>query len=336
MRWCSCRLRAAEPVDAKAVGLGERLWQSWKGPRGWGAVTALAISAMVLSGCRGRGGSASDGVPVLGRITVRPTPAAMIRGTSVVLDDSRIAGTANDVLASSGIFAKDAGGDKKRSRADVAITLEILADSASPDAEVGIKVRLKIEPHPSTAVTVRYAEDTAALGQAPLGKTAAAELMAAFQRLAVRTTEDLLRAYVARQRLWSANEPAIAQALMSADGDLRLEAVRIVGARKLTAQLPTVIRLLSDGDEATRDAALGAVVALGDRSAIKALADSRQMRDSYEMSKVVDGVASLGGQEARDYLSFVADTHDDPDIRKMAQAALMRLKMREAKSAPTR
>lgn len=260
----------------------------------------------------------------------------MIRGTSVVLDDSRIAGTANDVLASSGIFAKDAGGDKKRSRADVAITLEILADSASPDAEVGIKVRLKIEPHPSTAVTVRYAEDTAALGQAPLGKTAAAELMAAFQRLAVRTTEDLLRAYVARQRLWSANEPAIAQALMSADGDLRLEAVRIVGARKLTAQLPTVIRLLSDGDEATRDAALGAVVALGDRSAIKALADSRQMRDSYEMSKVVDGVASLGGQEARDYLSFVADTHDDPDIRKMAQAALMRLKMREAKSAPTR
>jgi HEAT repeat protein len=160
--------------------------------------------------------------------------------------------------------------------------------------------------------------------------------VAAFQRLAARTTEDLLRTYVARQTLWSAGEAAIAQALLSGDGDLRLEAVRIVGARKLKAQLPTVIRLLSDSDEATRDAALGAVVALGERSAIKALADSRQMRDSYEMSKVVDAVASLGGQEAKDYLSFVAETHDDPDIRKMAEAALARLKAREAKSAPTR
>jgi hypothetical protein len=85
-----------------------------------------------------------------------------------------------------------------------------------------------------------------------------------------------------------------------------------------------------------RDAALGAVVAMGDRSAIKALADSRQMRDSYEMGKVVDAVASLGGQEAKDYLSFVAETHDDPDIRKMANAALLRLKMHEANHVPTR
>jgi HEAT repeat protein len=260
----------------------------------------------------------------------------MVRGTSVVLDDGAIARKARDVLAGSGIFFAAEGNDQKPSRADVAITSEILVDDASRDADVGIKVRLKIEPHPSTTVTVRYAEDTTALGQAPLGETAVAELVPAFQRLAERTTEDLLRAYVARQKLWFAAEPALAQALLSGDADLRVEALRIVGARKLKTQLTAVIRLLSDSDEATRDAALGAVVAMGERSAIKALADSRQMRDSYEMSKVVDAVASLGGQEAREYLSFVAETHDDPDIRKMAEAALARLKTREAKSAPTK
>lgn len=254
----------------------------------------------------------------------------------MTIDDGRIASKAKNVLASSGIFCKDDDSDRKRSRADVVLTLEILADNASDDADVGVKVRLKIEPHPSTAATVRYVEDTAALGQAPLGETATAELVAAFQRLAERTTDDLLGAYVRRQKLWSADGPAIAKALLSDDGDLRLEAVRIVGARRLKSELPAVIRLLSDNDEGIRDAALGAVVAMGDRSAIKALADSRQMRDSYEMSKVVDAVAALGGKEAKDYLSFVAETHDDPDIRKMADAALSRLEAREVKSAPTR
>lgn len=310
--------------------------QSGQGVGGWGAVTALLIAAAISSGCRQRGGPASDDRPVLGKVTVKRSSAAMVRGTSVVLDDGAIARKARDVLAGSGIFFAAEGNDQKPSRADVAITSEILVDDASRDADVGIKVRLKIEPHPSTTVTVRYAEDTTALGQAPLGETAVAELVPAFQRLAERTTEDLLRAYVARQKLWFAAEPALAQALLSGDADLRVEALRIVGARKLKTQLTAVIRLLSDSDEATRDAALGAVVAMGERSAIKALADSRQMRDSYEMSKVVDAVASLGGQEAREYLSFVAETHDDPDIRKMAEAALARLKTREAKSAPTK
>ncbi len=237
---------------------------------------------------------------------------------------------------SSELFSKDEPSDKKRGQVDVAIALEIVVDDAVEAAEVGIKARLKISPRPSIAAMARYAEDTAALGQAPLGQTPASDLVAAFQRLAERTTEDLLRSYVARQKLWSADEPTIAKALLSGDGEARLEAIRVVGARRLKAQLPAVLRLLSDRDEATRDAALGAVVAMGDRSAIKALADSRQMRDSYEMSKVVDAVASLGGQEAHEYLSFVAETHDDSDIRKMAEAALARLKAREVKKSPTK
>jgi hypothetical protein len=50
------------------------------------------------------------------------------------------------------------------------------------------------------------------------------------------------------------------------------------------------------------------------------------MKDSREMRKIVDALAALGGQEAADYLSFVADAHDDEEIRNMAKAALLRLK----------
>ena len=33
------------------------------------------------------------------------------------------------------------------------------------------------------------------------------------------------------------------------------------------------------------------------------------------MRKIIEAIAILGGQEADEYLSFVAATHDDEDIR---------------------
>jgi hypothetical protein len=301
---------------------------------GWAAVWVGVLVA--LSGCKACSSRAADERPALGKIVVKRTATATVRGTPIVLDHARLASKAKDVLESSGVFAASGAVVGKRPRANVAIALDVLVASDSDDAQVGIRVRLKIDVHPSTGAAARYAEDTAAVGQAPLDDTPTSALVAAFERLAERSTEDLLRGYVSRQKLWTVDEAQLARALSSEDTEVRLEAVRIAGVRKLKGQLPTLIGLLSDKDEATRDAALGAVVAMGDRSAVKALADSRQMRDSYEMSKLVDAVATLGGQEAKDYLSFVAATHDDPDIRKMAQAALDRLKMHESWVSPTR
>jgi hypothetical protein len=85
------------------------------------------------------------------------------------------------------------------------------------------------------------------------------------------------------------------------------------------------LHLLSDEDENVRDAALGTLVALHERGAVKVLAQSRQMRDAREMRKILDAIATLGGREAQEYLSFVAETHDDEEIRDMAKAALDRL-----------
>jgi hypothetical protein len=60
------------------------------------------------------------------------------------------------------------------------------------------------------------------------------------------------------------------------------------------------------------------------------------MRDTREMRKVLDAIAALGGQEAKDYLAFVAETHDDEEIRVMAAEALERLRKQAMLEQPTR
>jgi hypothetical protein len=46
------------------------------------------------------------------------------------------------------------------------------------------------------------------------------------------------------------------------------------------------------------------------------------------MRKIIEAISILGGQEAEDYLSFVAATHDDDEIRAAAAAARARLARR--------
>jgi len=203
--------------------------------------------------------------------------------------------------------------------------------SGSADAlEMRVKIRLRVGVRPQGPSGARFAEDVTGVGEAPLATREARDVEAAIRRLAERTAADLAQAYAGRQKLWSADAQALARALAASDTDVRVEAMRVAGARRLRELVPAVVRLLGDEDENVRDAALGTLVAMGERSAIKALADSRQMRDAREMRKVLDAIASLGGREAKDYLGFVAETHDDEEIRVMAKEALGRLERRAA------
>jgi HEAT repeat protein len=103
----------------------------------------------------------------------------------------------------------------------------------------------------------------------------------------------------------------------------------------LRDEVPTLIALLSDDEETIRDAALGALVELHDARAVPALTKTKSMKDRREMRKIIDALAALGGQEASDYLDFVANAHEDEEIRNMAKAALLRERSRPpARSAP--
>ncbi|MGD0836115.1 MAG: HEAT repeat domain-containing protein [Polyangia bacterium] len=306
-------------------------------PRARGRLVALVAALLMVGsalGCHARNTAGRlDYRPLLGTVAVTRASAATVDGQTISVDAVALAAKARQAIGRSRVFAP-AESDRPKPRANVTIAVDVLGEGEPPNPEIAVRVRVRIEVVPNSAETAHYGEDAAAIGQLP---TAQNDLVASvFQRLAERTTEDLLAAYADRQRLWLATDGDIAKTLASDNPELRLEAIRITGARKLKAQLPTLLHLLVDDDEVTRDAALGAVVAIGDRTAVRTLTESRQMRDSYEMSKILDAVASLGGQEATQYLSFVSETHDDPDVRKVAEAALNRLRKREVKQEPTK
>jgi len=160
-------------------------------------------------------------------------------------------------------------------------------------------------------------------------KVAAATRVPLFDELVLRIAGDRIDGYVARRQIQEGPPAAVHAALQADGGELREEAIRAAGARNLRDEAPRLLQLLGDPDEPTRDAALGALIALGDRRAVSELTRTRSLRDRREMRKMIEAISILGGQEADDYLSFVAATHDDDEIRAEAAAARLRLARRE-------
>jgi hypothetical protein len=109
-------------------------------------------------------------------------------------------------------------------------------------------------------------------------------------------------------------------------------AEEIAGVRRAREAVLALIELLQHKDEQISDRAIGALVAIGDRRAVKPLTRLSRFEDTARMAKVLDAIGSLGGHEARDYLEFISTGHEDADIRNLAAEALER--MNRAASGP--
>jgi hypothetical protein len=217
--------------------------------------------------------------------------------------------------------------------ARVRITMSAEIVRAAGKAAARASVGLNVSTRPEGVAPSHFGEDVQAGAEMPCDP-AELDKRGILQRLAERAVSDLLAGYIARQKLWSA-KPGGVHAALVAPGELRLEAIRVAAARKLRAEVPSLVALLADDDEPTRDAALGALVEFRDPRAVPALTKGKSMKDRREMRKIVDALAALGGQEAADYLSFVADAHEDEEIRNMARAALARMGSKSSHRAPT-
>lgn len=306
-----------------------------------GFTLALAFTIVVV-GCRRNAPTPKPAPPpqppVLGSVSVENlTPG----GEGARLDVDALERDVRAALQASGLFAAPsaaAGGDagaRATARARLAVAVEII--DVGTKAEARARVRLHVETRPSGAPgAVSFDLEGQGMEPRPARKQGRGEAAAAtppatdtLRPLALRVATDLLNGFAARRRLYEGPPAAVHAALVADGGELREEAIRVVGERQLRDEAPILLKLLADDDETIRDAALGALIALRDRRAVTELTRTRSLRDRREMRKIIEAIAILGGQEAEEYLSFVAATHDDDEIRSEAAAARTRLLRRE-------
>lgn len=297
---------------------------AWLGGARRGFRLALWILVLLCQPVCKRSGTILEPPVGLGPITIDVMVAS---DGSPALDREALIEQARKQLQQAGIFAGDT---RTPGGALATVRIGLVMESVKADGKAAARamVRLQITTRPEGVAPARYAEDARA--NAEMLYQPDGDPKAVYQRLAEQTITDLLATYVGRQKLWTADRAAL-HASLQTPGELRVEAIRVVAARKLVDEVPTLLTLLADEDETVRDAALGALVTLRDQRAVPALTKTRNMRDTREMGKIIEALAVLGGQEALDYLAFVAETHENEEIRQLAAEALQRARDQAAR-----
>jgi hypothetical protein len=144
-----------------------------------------------------------------------------------------------------------------------------------------------------------------------------------------KAVDTVIKDIVFQAHLATCPPKQLAKILESEKDAKRLAAaVGIAGVRRVRETVPPLIKLLKHESEEVADPAIGALVGIGDRRAVRPLTRLTKFSNTAKMAKLIDGIGSLGGKEAREFLEFVASGHDDADIRNMASEALERLKRR--------
>lgn len=130
---------------------------------------------------------------------------------------------------------------------------------------------------------------------------------------------------VAKEELRTASAESIVSALGADDPDAVAWALAIVGERRMTEAFDMVVAALDAKAADVRDAAIGALVALGDPRAVQPLAKLAEFSDHDRMRMVIEAVSAIGGRDAIEYLEFIASGHPDDDIKQRAEAGISRI-----------
>lgn len=302
------------------------------------ALGACVLGLVALGACKPKsetqpGSEPHFATPILGDVLVKRLGPADEQLAGVAFDDRAMSGQARERLEASRIFAprpsEAAGGGSSRSANPEATVLAAYAVEnvwAEGKGLARALVRLKVAVKPSRLADPYWAEDVEAQGEIPYDTAPeSAPPARAFTTLVSRMMTEMLDEYIARQQLRRAEDSVLLAALKERQSAHLEDALRIAGRRKLQAAVPALLELLNDEREPVRDAALGALLEMRERRAVKVLTTSRSMHDTREMRKILNAIAVLGGNEAVSYLNFVADAHEDPELRAYAREALGKL-----------
>jgi hypothetical protein len=110
-------------------------------------------------------------------------------------------------------------------------------------------------------------------------------------------------------------------------------AIRVLADRRSPAAVPQlIIRLQDDNPDVARRAA-GALIAIGDRRAVRPLIETTRKRRPEDVGPILYAISSLGGSEAEAFLFTLESGAPDEEIRRAARGAyqdLLRKKQEEA------
>jgi hypothetical protein len=289
-------------------------------------VLVLALLLACKSKTAPHDAAAPDVTPALGPVVVNDLTSDPPPG--VTIDVQALTTQLQNQLRGAGIFAPNGGDAGTAPVARVRVELAVEEVHTEEKGAARARMHFRVDTRPSGLAGQHWSEDVEAGGETVYPLKPAPDLKLAFSKLASRMLADLTASYLGRQKVWMGGEKEVTAVLTADGGEAVSEAVRVVRERHLTGQVPILLKLLSSEDENVRDAALGALVELHERRAVTEIAKQRSMRDQREMRKILDAIATLGGDEAVEYLSFVADAHEDEEIKAMAKQALERLKRR--------
>jgi hypothetical protein len=302
------------------------------------ATAAVGIGISACDGCgksSGRAGEeageerAAPAVPeivVLEQVTIRAVDPA--RAIEIFAD--QLGARLGEQLVTSGAFAKAAGeipaGRRARPAAlRLTITYDVVEERKRTQAIVcAIEAELDWL---DGGGGLRLRENV--LAERPVDGVQPGALDGLVASHIADTVEVVGRGLIAKESLRGAPDAELIAALgQPEDIDLALWALDLVGERRVSAAFDAVVALAGSADPRLRDGVVGALVALGDPRAVAPLTRGVEFTDHEELRAVVEAVSAIGGEEAVEFLEFVASGHADEDIKTRAAEGLERVQRR--------
>lgn len=118
------------------------------------------------------------------------------------------------------------------------------------------------------------------------------------------------------------------KALDDPETDVRMAAIRALGERRARDAVEPLCGLLAREKNEAGQAAVGSLVMIGDEKAVPCIIDWAGSNDR-RLAIIIDPLAAIGGQEAREYLEMVASGHEVQGIKLSAEEGLRRLEANE-------
>jgi hypothetical protein len=157
------------------------------------------------------------------------------------------------------------------------------------------------------------------VAERPLEGGDRAAATAAFVAEIVERSADAL---IAKEAIRTGEAANVATALTADDPEMVRWALDVARDRRLAEAYDPVLALLASKDRDTHIDAIRALVAIGDSRAVDPIAKSGEFSDHKLIETIIDAVSTLGGEDARVYLEFIAAGHPDIGIRDKAARAL--------------